>query len=805
MDKRWTQCDCKTTIENVLEPFEKKLKELNWSDNTQKVQIKIFKRYSWRLKQIINILLYQLEELGFKEDEFRRLNDKVKQLQQKNCDLNTQIKADAQKIADDGSKIRKLQHDQEVSLHELGIKEDEVRRLNDKVKQLQQKNCDLNTQTETDAQKIAYDGSKIKKLQYDQEVSLHELSIKEDEVRRLNDKVKQLQQKNCDLNTQIEIDAQKIADDGSKIKKLQHDQEVSLHEMTTRDQVILKLRTDLVTMQEKDARCLKELKIREDEVKRLNNKVAQLQQEILDLNRQIQRDSEKKLQHDQEAALQKVNKDIHLLKMIRRREESIEQLQEDLEESKAQHSACYNELLESLTQNDIQCVKNEKNSQEITQLQDQLHQIKQELAISQEKHRTCQNEVRRREDSIEQLQEDLEESKAQHSACYNELLKTQNDIQCLKNDNSHMNQTTQANSQEINQLRDQLHLIKQELAISQEKHRTCENEVRRRDEYIEQLQEDLEESKAQYSSCYNELLKTQNDIQCLKNDNSHMNQTTQANSQEINQLQDQLHQIKQELAISQEKHRTCQDEVRRSDESIEQLQEDLEESKAQHSACYNELLKTQNDFQCLKNDNSHMNQTTQDQVHQIKQELSISQEKHRTCQNEVRRKDESIEQLKEDLEKSKAQYSACYNELLKRQNDIQCLKNDNSHMNQATQANSQEINHLRDQLHQIKQELAISQEKHRTCQNEVRRREESIKQLQEDFMKFKAQYSACYNMLLKTQNYIQCMKNNKSCMKQVTQTNFQETSQLQDQLHQIKQELAISQEKHITCQNEVRL
>lgn len=59
-----------------------------------------------------------------------------------------------------------------------------------------------------------------------------------------------------------------------------------------------------------------------------------------------------------------------------------------------------------------------------------------------------------------------------------------------------------------------------------------------------------------------------------------------------------------------------------------------------------QLLKAEDDIQCLKNDNSHMNQASQassqeigqlqDQLHQIELELTISQEKHRTCQKEVR-------------------------------------------------------------------------------------------------------------------------------------------------------------------------
>lgn len=66
-----------------------------------------------------------------------------------------------------------------------------------------------------------------------------------------------------------------------------------------------------------------------------------------------------------------------------------------------------------------------------------------------------------------------------------------------------------------------------------------------------------------------------------------------------------------------------------------------------------QLLKAEDDIQCLKNDNSHMNQAgqassqeigqLQDQLHQIELELTISQEKHRTCQKEVRPTDRFLD------------------------------------------------------------------------------------------------------------------------------------------------------------------
>ena len=61
----------------------------------------------------------------------------------------------------------------------------------------------------------------------------------------------------------------------------------------------------------------------------------------------------------------------------------------------------------------------------------------------------------------------------------------------------------------------------------------------------------------------------------------------------------------------------------------------------------------------------------------------------------------------------------------------------------------------------------------------------------------------CYQ-LLKAEDDIQCLKNDNAQLNQNTQGMTTEVCQLQEQNHQIELELTISQEKHRTCQKEVR-
>ena len=58
--------------------------------------------------------------------------------------------------------------------------------------------------------------------------------------------------------------------------------------------------------------------------------------------------------------------------------------------------------------------------------------------------------------------------------------------------------------------------------------------------------------------------------------------------------------------------------------------------------------------------------------------------------------------------------------------------------------------------------------------------------------------------LLKAEDSIEKLKADNSNLNKVGQVNTEEMSQQQEQIHQLELELTISQEKHRTCQKEVR-
>uniref|UniRef100_A0A0B7AUF6 Uncharacterized protein n=1 Tax=Arion vulgaris TaxID=1028688 RepID=A0A0B7AUF6_9EUPU len=554
--------EIKLTVTKTLET-QSKLEE------TAREHQQLHSRYTAQIKEIDRLQTeIQEKELTASQKETMYRSDMADR-EEETCRLKIDLNSLHEKLAQSDGQlfsreehISHLQSQLRESVTEVTTKEEELQRL------------------ESELLSANDDRRRLGELLQRREISLQQL---EHDLDRAKEKYKDTIEENGRLEARVQAFA----------INAQSEQDVLSTEVKRKDEGLMRLKMDIVKLQEVCSRyeekasqaereaenlklqlrsCQNENETRRAAVKNLETNVEELKdrnkKQVEDNNRMEDKVRELTIAiTTQEAQCEK------LKQMVTAKEDLIQKLHEDSESLSRQQKEAINKVLirdENMQKLNVEIgrfkAKNQEKTKELMDLTIEIAKQselikKLQTTLSQNHHdldelrRRSEQELLRKEETIKHIQEDLLESQTQHSACYNELVKIEEEFDVLKADHSQLSKVNQVSSMEIASLHDQIHQLELDLTITQEKHRTCQKEVSSRDQVILRLQADLDTAQQNYSGSLEEL---------------------KISEAELKRLSGKLKQLQQEIRENHDSIDSKDNQITEYEKKIQQLQHDEE-------------------------------------------------------------------------------------------------------------------------------------------------------------------------------------------------------------------------------------
>uniref|UniRef100_UPI00398E61A2 polyamine-modulated factor 1-binding protein 1-like n=1 Tax=Pristiophorus japonicus TaxID=55135 RepID=UPI00398E61A2 len=528
----------------------------------------------------------------------------INELQQDSDSLKQKLKEALCKLSDGEGQVSTLGLEVNMLKMRLVEKTDLVQNLEDQILK-QQESLNRASETLRDTKKAA--GNKIHQkesklcgLQKELVEAQQQYSACYEEFLHREKLVQKLKEETTKLTDQIKqhsLDISKLSIEKQKIELemavIIEKHRTAQQEVSNRDQVILKLKTDWKTAQEKYTGLQEEFGIQEAEINRLNEKLKDLQNEIR---------NQKNIGNVQENQLSQAEKSIQgfaheremLMEEIQSNKKYIAQVHNDLDVTKQS----YNDDLERWSQKtfllqkelDSTTVELQNTLGKLQEHKTRGKQFKDDLDKSKHLQRETANLVQQHEHTIQKqncenlhLREQIDllqckatenhnQAKVSDSTAdlYKQKYQTSTDrIQDLEKLVQSLEETTKDSSNQILELNETVHNLKDEMLTLQHRYEEKCSQMETCEEMIDQLSEELNGSQEDLQTNKDHIQQCEQLIHILKNEAQKMQSKIAEQEETILQLQSDLTQY-------QINHGHSNEEYDAQTVHTEYLQKDLE-------------------------------------------------------------------------------------------------------------------------------------------------------------------------------------------------------------------------------------
>ncbi|XP_075684296.1 uncharacterized protein LOC142652536 [Rhinoderma darwinii] len=506
---------------------------------------------------------------------------------------------------------------------ELQKKAKEMQALEDQVQQqkesLHRATDKLKDTKRMAASKIHDKESKREALQKELLKAQNQYSACYDELLHRDKLLHKLKEENIQLTEQIMQQSQDICKMSEERKRLElklavvtERHKTAQQEVNNRDQIILQLKTDLKTSQEKYFGTQEELGLQEGEVSRLQQRNKSLQSESRELWENCN-DQEDRLNQAEKAKQQLLHEhEIHL-GQIQNYVMIVENLQSDLDQAKRSHTADLERWNQkaSLMQKDL--------ISESTEHQTDLLKIQE-----------CKDKILTLEEHLEHDELVYEEAKKKIET-QEEIIKKQNmDIEKLQ-------QKVKTLEKNVSETHNQARASESALEQCKKKYRTSMDTIKSLEKHVDALQQHVEESTS-------EIVNKKETIQRLGAEVLILQRQYKEKSDQVETFQHLIDQLTGELHSSK-------DDVKLNKEQCQQYEQQVETLKEKIDLFQKQILKNQNDInnicsktEVYKSTHSHSNEDYDSKSLQL-QECQKALEDLRRRVNEKTAKVEECQQI----------------------------------------------------------------------------------------------------------------------------------------------------------------
>ncbi|XP_038665581.1 golgin subfamily B member 1-like isoform X3 [Scyliorhinus canicula] len=548
------------------------------------------------------------------------------------------------------------------------------------ITELQQENESLNQKLKETLCKIHQKENKLCVLQKELVDAEMQYSACYEELLHREKLIQKLKEEAMKLTDQITQRSQDV----SKLSTEKHEIELEMavitekhrtaqQEVMNRDQIILKIKTDLKMAQEKYTGSQEELGVQEAEINRLNDKLRDLQNEICK-QRTIGNAQGDQLRQSEKSIQEFAHERELLLEELQCSEKNIARLHNDLDAAKQSH----NVDLERWSQKNL-LVQNELNSS-ITELQDTLARVQEYKTI------------------IKQLKEDLEKAKQLHHESTNLVEQHEGTIKKQNGENLH--------------LREQIDLLKDKITESHIQGKASEATA------------DLYKQK--YQTNTDRIQELEKLVRSFEEESTYLNN-------QIFELNETVHNLKDEMVNLQHRYEekccqmeACEEMIDQLSEELNARQEDLQNNK-DHTAQCEQLIKI------LKDEAQKMKREIEEQeeiILQLQSDLIQYQINYRHSNEEYGAQTAHTEYLQKELEAVKNVCNENISKVGEYEQTIFDLRTEIAKSSDQRKNYALEVEKLEKTLQTLQLNAAASEHKHNL---EVVHLQQQITQLENDF------------------------------------------------------------------------
>ncbi|KAG9478577.1 hypothetical protein GDO78_012303 [Eleutherodactylus coqui] len=370
-------------------------------------------------------------------------------------------------------------------------------------------------------------------------------------------------------------------------------------EVNNRDQIILQLKTDLKTSQEKYFGTQEELGLQEAEVSRLQQKIKSLQSETRELWEKCS-DQEDRLNQTEKAKQQLLHEQEIHLGQIQNYVVIVEKLQSDLDQAKRTHTADLERWNQkaSLMQKDLvsESTEHQADLLKIQECKDKILSLEESVERGELVYQDAKKKIEIQEETIKRQNVDMEQLKQQVQTLENNLLEIHNQakvsesaveqykkkyrstVDTMKSLEKHVGalqqQVTESASEIVNK-KEIIQSLEAEVLILQRQYKEKSDQVETFEHLIDQLTGELhsskDDAKLNKEQCQRyeqqvgtlkekidvlqrQILKSQNDINGIsskseefKSTHSHSNEDYEAQSSQLQECQKELEDLRMKV------------------------------------------------------------------------------------------------------------------------------------------------------------------------------------------------------------------------------------------------------------------
>ncbi|XP_043545063.1 polyamine-modulated factor 1-binding protein 1-like isoform X5 [Chiloscyllium plagiosum] len=684
-----------------------------------------------RMKQ-----LAQDEKCKIVEEQVAQCEETIKHLQIESSSLNSAQELNDRTITHKKQIISELQQENDTLKQKLKETLCKIHQKENKLCALQKQLVEAQTQYSACYEELLHREKLMQKLR--------------EEAMQLTDQISQHSQDISKLNTEkqeIELQMAVIAE---KHRTAQQ-------EVINRDQIILKLKTDLKTAQEKYTGSQDELGVQQAEINRLHEKLEDLQNEIR---------NQKHVRNEQENHLSQAEKSIQefahqremLMQEIQANKNNIAQLQNDLDIAKQS----YDIDLERWSQKNVLLQKELDST--ILELQDSLGKVQECKTITV------------------QLKEDLEKANHLHREAASRVVQHQDVIQKQNDENLHLREQIDRLNDEIIESHNQAKVFESTIDLYKQKYQANTDRI----QDLEKLVQNFEEE-SKYSS--NQMFELNDSVHNLKDEMVTLRHRYEEKCSQIETCEEMIDQLSDELNASQQNLHKNKDHSAQCEQLIDILKDEVQKMQREITDQKDTIQQLQSDLTQYQINHGHSNEEYNVQTRQmeyLQKELETVKNVCNEKISEVEKYEQTVFKLRTEIAKSSDQRQSYIDEVESLEKTLQTLQLSGA---ASEHKHKLELVQLQQQITQLENDLTDSQ---RVCNQKnqeiwkrddlLQKRETDLLQSQENLKEKVEELKAFDNLAKDLKAGMQELQNHK---KQIDKEN----AALRTEIQQLNQEL----------------
>ncbi|KAM3593133.1 uncharacterized protein V6R79_006712 [Siganus canaliculatus] len=657
----------------------------------------------------------------------------MQQLVQENAQLKESLTTLQSKLSDVGDRLNQFETDLSDEKHQRQQIQDQLHHADKERERLQQELSHVHRATE---KKIQRREIKICTLVRDLTESKKQHSERQDELLQRQTALDKLCKRMEELRAKMEdqgrecVHLRQTKDRLEADLALSHEKLRTSHlEVRSRDQLILQLRGEMKTTEQKHHRMHEQMAAMDAEVRHLKHKVRRHQDEAYQRNELVRdferlKDQKEKEQQELHDQLRISQQQVDALEgKLQKQEDEMELLHQQLKVAKeelkdASLNACgqketvaifkqkYTAAIEKVhkVQGQVGLLQEELqySQQQLRVSQLATHSVKEELAEMTQRYREKVDQWENSQEALEQLTDELQTNQ-------NLLRESQQNVENLK---GHM----ESLQEQVDTLKQQKLVLECDLRLHQQSHSHSDEEYRSLLRHRQQLQKCCSEQVERIAECEKAILQMKSELErqsqekvglkknLIVSHHTHMNNQSQL-EQEVLRLKKEVTRLELELADNQKVHVSL---LRQSEEELTEARREAARRSGEAAAQRGEVLRLQEELQekeeKMKSGISEK-ENLSSHIKQLGQELEELRCKHQVAVEELAARAEEARRMEGRLNEGKLAEGKIRSMAMKLETEVAELKRNLQHSVKHKLKAEQEKQETRKQVDTLRSEL----------------------------------------------------------------------------------------------------